>query len=54
MRISGSNMETLARIDESAAHYEREAQRTENLLRLKHQIQRVRDAIAQLDKLINE
>jgi len=52
MPINGSNMETLARLDEAAEHYSEESKKAEAFAALKAQIARVRAALAQLDEVL--
>jgi hypothetical protein len=47
-----SNMQTLARIDESAQECEMELKQSTSLNALKQQIARVREAIAKLEEVI--
>ena len=46
------NMETLARIDEAAQHYEAESKKAASLAQLKAQIAQVRAAIAKLEEVL--
>ena len=52
MQINGSNIETLARLDEAVEHYSAEVKKAEAFAQLQAQIAKVRAALAQLDEVL--